>query len=75
MHWTRPTLVVTQQELLSHDPPESYYAYFSVLDPHAPDRNFTIVGERAYLYYTRLNSGSNPDRVLFRQPIDLNLTP
>ena len=75
VHWTRPTLVVTQQELLSHDPPESYYAYFSVLDPHAPDRNFTIVGERAYLYYTRLNSGSNPDRVLFRQPIDLNLTP
>jgi len=75
VHWTRPTLVVTQQELLSHDPPESYYAYFSVLDPHAPDWNFTIVGERAYLYYTRLNSGSNPDRVLFRQPIDLNLTP
>jgi hypothetical protein len=68
-------LVVTQEELLSHDPSGTYYAYFSVLDPRAPDRNFTIVGERADLYYARLNSGPNPDRVLFRQPIKLKLIP
>jgi hypothetical protein len=75
VHWTKPTLVVTQKELLSHDPANTYYAYFSVLDPDAPDRNFTIVGEHAYLYYARLNSNSVPDRVLFRQPITLKLNP
>jgi hypothetical protein len=71
--WTKPTLVVTLEELLAHDPPGSFYAYFSVLDPHAPDRNFTIVGDHAYLFYTRLNSTDNLDRVLFRQPIELHL--
>jgi hypothetical protein len=73
VHWTKPTLVVTQEELLSHDPAGSFYAYFSVLDPHAPDRNFTIAGNRAYLYYTRLSNFTN-DRVLFRQPLKLKLT-
>jgi len=74
VHWTKPTLVVTSQDLLAHDPAGSYYAYFSVLNPNAPDRNFTIVGNRAYLYYTRLNSSNLPDRVLFRQPIQLQLS-
>jgi hypothetical protein len=70
VHWTKPTLVVTLQDLLAHDPAGTFYAYFSVLDPNAPDRNFTITGDHAYLYYVRLNSNTN-DRVLFRQPIRL----
>jgi hypothetical protein len=74
VHWTKPTLVVTQEELLSHDPVGSFYAYFSVLDPHAPERYFPIVGKHAYLYQTSL-SVSNSDRVLLRQPIKLKLTP
>jgi hypothetical protein len=73
VHWTKPTLVVKSSDLLAHDPAGSYYAYFSVLDPHAPDRNFSIVGDHAYLYYVRLNSNVNPDRVLFRQRIKLRL--
>lgn len=71
VHWTKPTLVVTLQELLAQDPPGTFYAYFSVLDPHAPDRSFTIVGDHAYLYYVRLNSNTS-NRVLFRQPIELH---
>jgi hypothetical protein len=74
VHWTKPALVVTLQDLLAHDPAGTYYAYVSVLDPHAPDRNFTIVGDQAYLYYVRLNSNANSDRVLFRQPIRLHLS-
>jgi len=70
VHWTTPTLVITSSELLAHDPAGSYYAYFSVLDPHALDRNFSVVGDQAFLYYVRLNSNL-PDRVLFRQPIRL----
>jgi len=73
VHWTKPTLVVTLQDLLGSDPEGSYYAYFSLLDPIAPDRNFTIVGDHPYLYYVRLNSNDNSDRVLFRQPIRLSL--
>jgi hypothetical protein len=70
VHWTKPTLVVTLKDLLAHDPVGTFYAYFSVLDPNAPDRNFTITGDHAYLYYVRLNSNTN-DRVLYRQPIRL----
>jgi hypothetical protein len=73
VHWTKPTLVVALQDLLAGDPQGSYYAYFSLLDPIAPDRNFPIVGDPPYLYYVRLNSHNNSDRVLFRQPIRLNL--
>jgi len=57
---------------LAHDPAGSYYAYFSMLRSHAPDRNFSVVGDRAFLYYVRLNSNL-PDRVLFRFPIKLRL--
>ena len=74
VHWTKPTLVVTSNDLLAHDPTGSYYAYFSVLDPQAPDRNFSVVGDQAFLYFVRLNSNL-PDRVLFRQPIRLHLNP
>jgi len=73
VHWTKPTLVVTLPDLLASDPEGSYYAYFSLLDPAAPDRNFTIVGDHPYLYYVRLTSYNNSDRTLFRQPIRVNL--
>jgi len=73
VHWTKPTLVMTLQDLLARDPAGSYDAYYSLLDPAAPDRNLTVVVERSYLYYVGLNYINNEDRVLFRQPIRLSL--
>jgi hypothetical protein len=74
VHWTKPTLVVTVKELSKDDPKGSWlYAYFSLLDPAAPDLNFSILGDHPYLYYVRLNNNNASDRVLFRQRVQLIL--
>jgi hypothetical protein len=69
VHWSKPTLVVTLKQILAHDPKGSWlYAYFSLIDPSAPDLNFSMVGDHPYLYYVRLENNGQ-DRVLFRQQI------
>jgi hypothetical protein len=71
VNWTKPTLVVTLAELLAKDPKGSWlYAYFSLIDPSAPDLNFSIIGDHPYLYYVRLDNDAQ-DRVLFRQKVTL----
>lgn len=73
INWTTPKLVVTLAEISAHDPKGSYlYAYFSLIDPDAPDPSFSIIGEHPYLYYVRLDNNGQ-DRVVFRQR--LTLTP
>jgi hypothetical protein len=73
VNWTEPTLVATLDQFLDREPKGSWsYAYFSLIDPAAPDRNFSIIGDHPYLYYVRFaNNGSS--RVLFRQGIELTL--
>jgi hypothetical protein len=73
VNWTQPTLVATLGQFLAQEPAGSWsYAYFSLIDPAAPDLNFSVVGDHPYLYYVRLdNTGSG--RVLFRQGITLTL--
>jgi len=72
VHWTTPTLVVTVKDLLSEDPQGSWlYAYFSLIDPDAPDRNFSVIGEHPYLYYVRLDNNNSQDRVLFRRRVSI----
>jgi hypothetical protein len=74
VNWTKPLLVVTVAELSANDPPGSFlYAYFSLLDPAAPDLNFSVLGDTPYLYYVRLNNNNVYDRVLFRQRVKLTL--
>jgi hypothetical protein len=73
VNWTKPTLVATLDQFLDKEPKGSWsYAYFSLLDPAAPDMNFSVIGDHPYLYYVRFaNHGSG--RVLFRQKIKLTL--
>jgi hypothetical protein len=72
VHWTKPSLVVTLKQILRHDPKGSWlYAYFSFIDPNAPDLNFSMVGDHPYLYYVRLDNNGQ-DRVLFRQKVRLS---
>jgi len=74
IHWTKPTLVVTVKEISEHDPKGSWlYAYFSLLDPTAPDLNFSIVGDHPYVYFVRLDTNNAYHRVLFRQRVKLTL--
>lgn len=72
VHWTEPTLVVTLADILKNDPKGSWlYAYFSLIDPAAPDMSFSVIGNTPYLYYVRLDNNGN-DRVVFRQPLTLS---
>lgn len=73
VRWTKPTLVVTLAQITANDPLGSWlYAYFSLIDPGAPDLNFSIIGDHPYLYYVRLDNNGQ-DRVLFRQRISLTV--
>ncbi len=73
VHWSKPALVVTVQQLLSEDEPGSWlYAYFSLIDPDAPDLNFAQLGNHPYLYYVRLDLNNTGNRILFRRRITLN---
>jgi hypothetical protein len=73
VNWTKPTLVATLEQFVAREPAGSWsYAYFSLIDPAAPDRNFSTIGDHPYLYYVRFaNDGSS--RVLFRQEIKLTV--
>jgi hypothetical protein len=73
VNWTKPTLVATVDQFLEQEPKGSWsYAYFSLIDPAAPDRNFSMIGDHPYLYYVRFaDAGSS--RILFRQGIKLSL--
>lgn len=42
-----------------------------LIDPAAPDLNFSIIGDNPYLYYVRLDN-NGIDRVVFRQPLTLS---
>lgn len=76
VNWTTPALVVTLADITAQDPKGSWlYAYFSLIDPDAPDMNFSMVGDHPYLYYTRLNLNNVYERVLFRQRVKLTLHP
>jgi hypothetical protein len=76
VNWTTPTLVITLAKLLEQEPTGNWqYAYFTLLDPAAPDMNFSIIGDQPYLYYVRLNNDSYLGRTLFRQPIQLSINP
>ncbi len=73
VNWTKPTLVVTLADILKNDPKGNWlYAYFSLIDPNAPDLNFSIIGDHPYLYYIRLDNDGQ-DRVLFKQPLTLTM--
>lgn len=71
VNWTKPRLVATLDQFLAQEPKGSWsYAYFSLIDPAAPDLNFSIIGDHPYLYYVRFDN-NNSGRILFRQKIKL----
>jgi hypothetical protein len=74
VNWTKPKLVVTLAQIRANDPEGSFlYAYFSLIDPNAPDLSFSVIGDHPYLYYVRLDNNNVFNRVVYRQA--LTLTP
>jgi hypothetical protein len=74
IHWSKPALALTQNQMLRREPKGNWsYAYFSLIDPKSDDPSFSTIGDTPYLYYVR-NDGDHPpyQRVLFRQRVKLN---
>jgi hypothetical protein len=72
--WSRPTLVATNEQLLSADKSGHWtYGYSSLLDPESNDRNFSTVTETPYVYYVRFDQDHPPyARTLLRRRIHLS---
>ena len=73
IHWSKPALAITQNQLLQREPDGNWsYSYFSLIDPKSTDLNYSTVTDNPYLYYVRSDEDHGPyKRVLFRQRIKL----
>jgi hypothetical protein len=73
IHWSKPALAITQNQLLQREPDGNWsYSYFSLIDPKSTDLNYSTVTDNSYLYYVRSDEDHGPyKRVLFRQRIKL----
>src|SRR5580704_5716079 len=73
IHWTKPELALTQNQILRREPLGNWsYQYFSLIDPKSSDSSFMTITDSPYLYYIRMDGDHLPyQRVLFRQKIKL----
>jgi hypothetical protein len=75
IHWSRPSLVVTEAAMLASEPHGRWAdGYSSILDPLSTDRNFSTVTASPYLYYVRQDRDHPPwVRALFRRRMTLHV--
>ena len=75
IHWSRPTLVVTEAAMLASEPRGHWTdGYSSILDPLSTDRNFATVTANPYLYYVRQDRDHAPwVRAVLRQRMTLRV--
>jgi hypothetical protein len=74
IHWSKPELAMTQNQMLRREPEGNWsYAYFSLIDAKSSDSSFMTITDSPYLYYVRMDGNHPPyQRVLFRQKIKLD---
>ena len=74
VHWSKPTAVITLEQLRASEPRGNWsYLYFSLIDPKSADPNFSTVTDTPDLYYVRMDDNHGPyTRVLFRQRLTLS---
>ncbi len=74
IHWSKPKLAMTQNQMLRREPEGNWsYQYFSLIDPKSTDSSYMTITDSPYLYYVRMDGNHPPyQRVLFRQRIKLN---
>jgi hypothetical protein len=73
IHWSKPELAMTQNQMLRREPEGNWsYQFFSLIDPKSTDSSFMAITDDL-LYYVRMdNNHGSYQRVLFRQKINLN---
>jgi hypothetical protein len=77
IHWSKPELALTQNQMLKSEPEGNWsYQYFSLIDPKSQDSSYMTITDNPYLYYVRMDNNHGPyQRVLFRQKIKLGWVP
>jgi hypothetical protein len=75
IHWSTPSLIASTEAMLREEPAGMWdYAYFALIDPSAPDRNFATIYDRPFVYYVRFNlSIGKSSRILMRRRIQLHI--
>jgi hypothetical protein len=75
IHWVRPALVITTEDLSKVFPGGHWkFDYFSLIDADSKDRNFQTVSSQPYVYFTRYDLSKPPlQRSLIR--VRLSLAP
>ena len=73
IHWSKPELAMTRDQMLRREPEGNWsYQYFSLIDPRSQDSSYMTITDSPYLYYVRMDGNHPPyQRVLFRQKIKL----
>jgi len=75
LHWSEPRKVMDSAPLIAGEcDNRSVLAYPSLLDPHSPSRNYNVVDDTAYVYFTRFhfkNCVGSLDRDLMRVPVTI----
>jgi hypothetical protein len=74
IHWSKPQLAMTQNQMLQREPDGNWsYQYFSLIDPKSQDSSYMTITDNPYLYYVRMDGDHPPyQRVLFRQKVKLD---
>jgi hypothetical protein len=78
IHWSKPELAITQNQMLRREPEVNLsYQYFSLIDPKSEDSSYIMtITDSPCLYYVRRHDNHGPyQRVLFRQKIELRQKP
>ena len=73
IHWSKPELAMTLDQMLRREPEGNWsYAYVSLIDPKSEDSSYATITDEPYLYYVRMDGDHPPyRRVLFRQKVKL----
>jgi hypothetical protein len=73
IHWSKPQLAMTRNQMLRREPQGNWsYGYFSLLDPQSSDPSYSTITDAPDLFYVRFDNDHPPyRRVLFRQRINL----
>lgn len=72
IHWIPKKLLMAADLVQTTNGQTPYLAYPSLIDHDSPARNFDVIGQSPYLYFTRVNSMNPMDFDLVRVKINFN---
>jgi hypothetical protein len=61
IHWSKPELAMTQDQMLRREPEGNWsYQYFSLIDPKSTDSSYVTITDSLYWYHVRMDDNHGP---------------